>query len=97
MIDEYFDDVFGFVDESVMMKIVMVLCFLFLDDKICYKMCVGDFGFNFEYKIKVLKVCVKIKIFGKKFKKCIRVSTTKFKILNKCMNLCVNILGYCEM
>jgi len=97
MTDEHLDDVSGSVDESVMTKTVTASCSSPADDKICYKMCAGDLGLNLEYKIKVPKVCAKIKILGKKFKKCIRVPTTKFKIPNKCTNLCVNIPGYCEM
>lgn len=97
MTDEHLDDVSGSVAESVTTRTVSASCSSPSDDQICYQICAGDLGLSLEYRIKVPKVCAKIKILGKRFKKCIRVPTTKFRIPNKCTNLCMNIPGYCEM
>lgn len=95
--NEHLDDIAGTVTASETTKTVAASCSSPSDDQICYKLCAGDLGINLEYRIKVPKVCAKIKILGKRFKKCIKVPTTKFKIPNKCTNLCMSIPGYCEM
>ena len=63
----------------------------------CFDLCTSDLGLKDKYKIKVPKVCAKLKILGKKFKKCIKVPKIQFKVPKKCASLCVDIPGYDEM
>lgn len=97
MTDEPLDEVDGNLNESELTKTVDAKCSSSSDDQICNKLCAGDLGISLEYKIRIPKVCARIKVAGYKFKKCIKVPTTKFKIPNKCTNLCVTIPGYCQM
>ena len=66
--NEHLDDIAGTVTASETTKTVAASCSSPSDDQICYKLCAGDLGINLEYRIKVPKVCAKIKILGKKSK-----------------------------
>ena len=66
-------------------------------DQQCFDVCTADLGLKSEYKIKIQKVCAKIRILGRSFKKCIKVPSTKFKVPKKCQKMCITIPGYCEM
>jgi len=66
-------------------------------DEQCFEICPSHLGLRDEYKISIPKVCAKIKFLGKRFKKCIKVPSVKFKIPSKCAEICVNIPGFCEM
>ena len=66
-------------------------------DEQCFEICPSHLGLRNEYKISIPKVCAKIKFLGKRFKKCIKVPSVKFKIPSKCAEMCVNIPGFCEM
>jgi hypothetical protein len=66
-------------------------------DEQCFEICPSHLGLRDEYKISIPKVCAKIKFLGKRFKKCIKVPSVKFKIPSKCAEMCVNIPGFCEM
>jgi len=96
--DVALDDVSGEAVESTVQKSVTAQqCSGSGSDQQCFDICTADLGLKSEYKIKIPKVCAKIKILGKKFKKCIKVPSTKFKVPNKCQKLCITIPGYCEM
>ena len=91
-------DVDGEAVESTVTKSVSAQpCSRSGSDRQCFDVCTRDLGLKSEYKIKIPKVCAKIRILGRKFKKCIKVPSTKFKVPNKCQKMCITIPRYCEM